>query len=93
MNETDYETINIQSPIVSTEVFGHATAGIEYTLSELIIDINLASDYTGDDAIIYAGGLAARANALQSYLFDHFDELVNRKKMEEYAKKTDSEKY
>uniref|UniRef100_UPI00286B3F1D hypothetical protein n=1 Tax=Chamaesiphon sp. OTE_8_metabat_110 TaxID=2964696 RepID=UPI00286B3F1D len=83
----DHRTIDIQSSIVPSEVFGHATDGIEHELSELIIDISLAADYTGDDAIIYAGGLAARANALQSYLFAHFDELVNQKKMREYAKK------
>jgi hypothetical protein len=68
MTESNNDTLKIQSPIVPSEVFGHATAGIEYELSELITDINLAADYTGDDAIIYAVGLAARANKLISVI-------------------------
>ena len=71
MTKTDNDTLRIQSPIVPAQVFGDAACGIEYELTELISDIHLAADYSGDDAIVHAIKLTAGANILQSYLFAH----------------------
>jgi|GEM_PF-4072585 len=87
MTKPDNDMLEIQSPIVPHEVFGAASCGIEYELTELISDIHLAADYTGDDAIIYAVGLTARTNTLQTYLFAHVDELIHKKKMKDYEQK------
>ena len=89
MTLPDNDTLNIQSPIVPADVFGHAAEYIESELTELITDIHLAGDYTGDDAINHAVVLADRCNRLQGYLFAHQARLVHQKKMRDYAAKSD----
>jgi hypothetical protein len=78
------DPLNIHSPLAPLSVFGDATEAIEYELTELITDIHLAGDYTGEEAIVHAIGLTARCNQLQSYLFCHLDELIRTKKMAHY---------
>jgi hypothetical protein len=89
MAKTDNDPIEVQTPVVPTEVFGHAAMGIEFALTELLKDIALADTYTGDDAIVYAVGLLGTTHTLQTYLFGHFDELIHKKKLETYAENTD----
>jgi hypothetical protein len=84
MTEPINETIYIQAPTVPVEVFKQAAAGIEFILTELISEIALADTYTDDDAIIHAVAILSTTHTLQSYLFNHFDELVREKKMKTY---------
>jgi hypothetical protein len=85
MNQSPTDRIlNLQAQIVPTSVFGDATDAIEYELTELIADIHLSGDYTGDAAIEHAISLTARCNQLQSYLFCHLDELIRTKTMAHY---------
>jgi hypothetical protein len=78
-------TVKINSPIAPKSVFGHAAEDIEYELTELITDIHLAGDYTGDEAIEHAIALTARCNQLQTYIYIHLDELIRAKAMAHYA--------
>ncbi|WP_373539717.1 hypothetical protein [Chamaesiphon sp.] len=91
MTQSDNDTLEIQSPIVPYEAFGHAANGIEYELTDLITQIHLAADYTGDDAIIHAVQLTGTAHTLQTYLFAHLDELIHQKKMKDYEQKTNQD--
>jgi hypothetical protein len=74
--------VKLTPPIATEAVFGvHATA-IDYHLSELVMDIHLARDSTGDDAIYHSLSLLGTCHSLMGYLMAHSDNLITQKKYE-----------
>jgi hypothetical protein len=73
-------TISIDSPIVDKNIFDVHTEAIEHYLTELITDIHLAGDSTGDDAIYHAQSLLGTCHTLMGYLFCHSDRLIDAKR-------------
>jgi hypothetical protein len=89
MIEPNLDDLDPYKEMVPSAVFGDAAQGIECELIELLTDIRLAGGYPGDDGIVHAIRLTARANTLQTYLFVHLDLLLHAKKMRTYAQDTD----
>lgn len=80
MAQIQDKLIKLTSPIATAEVFGMQAAGIDYYLSELVMDVHLAGDSTGDDAIYHAQSLIATCNTLMQHLIAHSDELISQKR-------------
>jgi hypothetical protein len=80
MTQAQENPVKLTSPIATEKVFGvHATA-IDYHLSELVMDIHLAGDSTGDDAIFHAQSLIGTCHTLMGYLMAHSDDLISQKR-------------
>jgi hypothetical protein len=76
MTQIQDDCLNLTSPIATEEVFGVHAAAIEYYLTELITDVHLAGDSTGDDAIYHAQSLIGTCHELMGYLMAHSDRLM-----------------
>jgi hypothetical protein len=85
-NETD--TLYLESPIVPVSVFGRISEQIEYNLSELLEDINQATDSRGDDRIHHAMSLIAKSNALHTLLLAHLERQIALDRLDRSSKKS-----
>jgi hypothetical protein len=76
MPSNEVESLCLESPIVPESVFGSLSEHIEYNLSELIENINQATDSRGDDRIYHAMSLIAKSNALHTLLLAHLERQI-----------------
>ena len=80
MTENHDDFLSLTSPIATVDAFGCHAQAIDYHLTELIADIHLAGDSTGDDAIAHAIGLVGTCHSLMGYLLCHVDRLQSEQK-------------
>ena len=80
MSENHSDVLSLTSPIATVDAFGVHAKEIDYYLTELITDVHLADDSTGDDAISHAQSLIGTCHSLMGYLLCHADSLMDAKK-------------
>jgi hypothetical protein len=83
-NQTD--SLHLESPIVPVAVFGSLTEQIEHSLTELIKDINQATDARGDDRVYHAIALISQSNAIHNCLLMHLERQVQKERYAPGAK-------
>lgn len=87
MTQTQDEPLKLTRPIATEKVFGTHAEAIDYHLSELIMDIHLAGDSAGDDAIYHAQSLIGTCYTLMGYLMTYQDELISIERYRNHAEK------
>lgn len=87
MTQIHDEPVKLTRPIATEKIFGMHAESIDHHLTELIMDIHLAGDSTGDDAIYHAQSLIGTCHTLMGYLMTYQDELISIKRYRNHAEK------